>query len=106
MATEDEILALRQMVDEDDECGGYDDESLAAIIDSEETLNAAAGKVWFLKAARFATLVNVSESGSSRNLGDLMKNAQAMGKLYSDLDVPEADVVAGPVIHRIRRTIG
>ena len=106
MASEDQIAALRQMINEpDDTCEGYDDATLGAVIDGTLTLNAAAAQIWFLKAGQAATLVNVSESGSSRNLSDIMKNAQAMGKLYADLDAPEAADVSGPVIQRIRRTI-
>lgn len=106
MATEDEILALRQMVDEtDDDCDGWDDESLSAIIDGTDSLNVAASQVWYLKAGKFANLVDVSESGSSRKLSDLMKNAQAMGKLYSDMDVPVEEEASGPIITRSRRTI-
>lgn len=105
MATEDEILALRQLVNENDECGGWDDDQLSAIIDGTDTLNAAASKVWYLKAGRLATLVDVSESGSSRKLGDLYKNAQAMGALYANADAPAIAEESGPIIQRIRRTV-
>jgi hypothetical protein len=105
MASEDEILALRKMVNEEDDCDGWDDESLGQIIDAEDTLNQAASRIWYLKAGKLSEMVNVSESGSSRALGDLMKNAQGMGKLYAGLDVPIEEEASGPVIHRIRRTI-
>lgn len=106
MATEDEVLLLRQMVNEEDDCNGFDDATLGATIDSSTSINAAASSIWYLKAGKFSTMVDVSESGSSRKLGDLLKNAQAMGKLYADMDVPAEEEAAGPVIQRIRRTIG
>jgi hypothetical protein len=105
MATEDQVAELRQTTAETDPNGGWDDESLAAVIDSTESMNAAAARVWSIKAGRYATLVDVTESGSSRKLGDLRKNAAAMADYYAGLDVPEAAAAAGPVINRIRRTV-
>jgi hypothetical protein len=105
MATEGQILTLRQMVNEDDECGGWDDEKLAAAIDGTDTLNAAAAQVWYLKAGQYASLVDVSESGSSRKLSDLRKNATEMGELYAGIDAGAIDTTTGPVIQRIRRTV-
>lgn len=106
MATEDEITALRRMVAEADDSNGWTDEQLAAIIDAEDTLNAAAAVVWSSKAGQVANLVDVSESGSSRKLSDLRKSALEMSAYYTGLDATE--VVAqtpGPVITRIRRTV-
>lgn len=106
MATEDQILELRTLVNETAEGCEWTDEELGAAIDSTETMNGAASKVWYLKAGRFSTLVDVSESGSSRKLGDLYKNALAMGKYYGDADQQEEDVVVDvPIVRRIRRTV-
>lgn len=106
MASEDEIAQLRVMVSEEDDCGGWDDDRLGTIIDGTDTLEAAAAKVWYLKAGQAATLVDVSESGSSRKLSDLRKNATEMGNLYAGLaKADEAVVEDVPVIQRIRRTV-
>jgi pectin methylesterase-like acyl-CoA thioesterase len=107
MATEEQISALRLMVDEEGDCGGWDDDKLAAAIDASETLNGAAARVWYLKAGSYANLVDVSESGSSRKLSDLHKNATEMGNLYAGLALAEdtASVVDAPVVRRIRRTV-
>jgi hypothetical protein len=104
MASQEDIAALRDYINEPDDTNGWTDEKLGAIIDGEATLNAAAGKVWILKAGQFSTLVDVAESGSSRKLSDLMKNAQAMGGYYNGLDPDPTPEVGGPiVIQRIRR---
>jgi hypothetical protein len=103
MASEDQIAQLRQMVAEPDDSNGWDDDRLAAIIDDNETLNAAASAVWNLKAGEYATLVDVSESGSSRKLGDLRKNAMEMGAFYQASDQAPETVSNGPVVSRIRR---
>ena len=105
MATEDEILALREMVNEEGDCGGWDDDKLGAIIDSNETLASAAAQVWYLKAGQFANLVDVSESGSSRKLSDLRKNAVEMGNLYDGMAGGDTSAADGPVVRRMRRTV-
>lgn len=54
--------------------------------DGSVNFNKSAATVWGSKAAEFASLVNVSESGSSRSLGDLYKNALAMQKSFEAKD--------------------
>jgi hypothetical protein len=103
MASEDSIAELRLLINEPDESNGWTDEKLAVIIDANETLNIAASKVWYLKAGQFSTLVDVAESGSSRKLSDLMKNAQAMGGLYASADGTAVQTTDRPIIQRIRR---
>jgi hypothetical protein len=103
MATESQILELRGLINEPDDSNGYDDATVAGFIDGADTLNAAASKVWYLKAGQYSSLVDVSESGSSRKLSDLMKNAQSMGKMYADADATPTTADSGIVIARIRR---
>ena len=105
MATEEDIAQLRLMVNEPDECGGWDDEKLGLAIDGTDTLNAAAAGVWLLKAGQASSLVDVSESGSSRKLSDIQKNALSMSQQYASIDAPEVAAETGPVIQRIRRTV-
>lgn len=104
MATQAEIAELRDLIAEPDDSNGWTDERLGAYIDRAQTLNGAASAVWGSKAASLSTMVNVSESGSSRSLGDLFKNASAMRDYYKGLEdatlLPEVDY---PVIARIRR---
>jgi hypothetical protein len=105
VASPEDIAALRDLISEPDDSNGWTDERLGGLLDSGLTLNAAAGKAWVLKAGTFATLVDVSESGSSRKLSDLRKNAMEMGSYYSGLDgsdvvVPDSD---RPIVQRIRR---
>lgn len=86
MASAEQIASLRRMID--DPAGStqtYSDLALSALIDQAEgVLEAAASELWQEKAATFSRLVNVSESGSSRSMGDLYKNALAMAKYYKD----------------------
>ena len=104
MASPEDVQALRDLINEPDDANGWTDEKLAAIVDGTATLNAAAGKAWTLKAGQYSTMVDVSESGSSRKLGDLYKNAIAMGKFYGGLDVEDVEVSGDrPIVQRIRR---
>lgn len=99
MATTEEIASLRIfMADADGET--YTDEVLAAVIDSSGGVKSAASDLWVARAASYASLVNVSESGSSRSLGDLHQNALRMAKEFSD-DASEATVESTGI--RIRR---
>lgn len=66
--------------------GGYTDTELGVILDSGVTKNALISRIWREKAASYATLVNVSESGSSRSLSDLHKNALTMAEKFDPGD--------------------
>jgi Cdc6-like AAA superfamily ATPase len=102
MATSDQIAELRLFTAEADD-SNYTDEQLAAIIDAATSIKSAAETVWLQKAARYASLVNVSESGSSRSLSDLQKNALSMAKqMASDAD-EDQDAQTGIRIRRLTR---
>lgn len=93
MATGQEVISLRRMVDEPT-TATYSDAALSAIIDASSTLNAAAAQVWQEKAAAASTLVNVSESGSSRSMQQVHQNALSMARHYGDI-VKEETFVGG-----------
>lgn len=102
MAEPEEIATLSLLV------GGtpdLPDEQLGPIIDSNAgDLDAAAAVVWEIRAAKYHALVNISESGSSRNMGDLYKNAIAMAQYYRGKKlVDETPVETG--VTRTRRIV-
>lgn len=80
MATPAQVTALRRMTGYDD-TDPYDDTQLSAMID-ESSVNRVAVRLWNEKASVLAGLVNTSESGSSRSLGDAYKNALEMAKYF------------------------
>lgn len=56
---------------------------MGEVIDNNDSnLIAAAAQVWEIRAGKYHGLVNITESGSSRNMGDLHKNALAMAQTY------------------------
>lgn len=105
MATAEEIAAFRLLIDEADDKLPYDDISLSSRLDVATSSEALAGAIWREKAARYAAMVNVSESGSSRNLGDLQSNALKMADTFGKVDVtaPGGEAVRGTVMSRLTR---
>jgi hypothetical protein len=98
MATTEEIQEVRDLTDGAD---GFTDDQIGALVDSGLSINAVAYRVWQSTAASYSKLVNVSESGSSRSMGDLYKNALAMAKSFKDADLPSA----GAKVKRTRKAV-
>lgn len=86
MATAEQIAAFRLLIDEAEDAEPYSDLGLSLRLDGALSPQALAKEVWLEKAAKYASLVNVSESGSSRSMSDLHKNALAMAKGFGDAD--------------------
>ena len=86
MATAAEIAAFRLLIDEQDDKDPYTDAALGARLDVATSPQALAGAIWMEKAAAYAALVDVSESGSSRSLGQLQDKALAMAKVFQSAD--------------------
>lgn len=98
------IQKLRNMTDEQSS-DLYDDDDLQDILDTAEgSLQLAAAQVWREKAARYAALVDVSESGSSRSLGDLQDNALKMSEHYAGLVTTE-ETAAAASTSRVRSIV-
>lgn len=77
-ATAEEILRVRLDIDEPTSTVFDDDMITSIITEADNDLLTAAALLWGYKAARFAGLVDTSESGSSRSMSQLYKNAMAM----------------------------
>lgn len=105
MATGEELLTLRDYINEPDDSNGWTEGKLTMYLTKYGSLYRSAAAAWSVKASAYAELVNVSESGSSRSLGDLFERAQKMAAHYAGrADEEETPVISsGPVIQRIRR---
>jgi hypothetical protein len=84
MATAAQIAALRLMIAQPDDVAPYTDAVLGAAIDAAGNLDAVAYDIWIQKAASASALVDISEGGSSRKMGDLQEQYLAMAKVYGD----------------------
>lgn len=91
MALLDDLVAVvRDLANEPDANGAFSDAKLIGILnDNDLDVNLAASEVWSQKASKLADLVDVSESGSSRKLGDLYKQALAMAEHYAGVSKAE-----------------
>jgi len=103
MATTDQISQLKLLIGDTE----LTDDQLATIIDSEADIQGAAAQAWQVTAAQYADLVNISEAGSSRSLGQLHQNALDMAKYYRGLSSPTGTEPGAPrrtVVRSIERT--
>jgi hypothetical protein len=89
MATLTEIASLRKITNGAE---GYTDQQLSDLLDGGATEQQLAYRIWNELAASYATLVDVSESGSSRSLSELHKNALNIAAVYSPSAASEVAV--------------
>lgn len=83
MASDAEVQQLRLLVAEPTNALPYTDAALSTAIDNAEgDLNLAAYNIWTQKAAAAADLVDVTEGGSSRKMGDLHEQALGMARHF------------------------
>lgn len=112
--TTEPVARLRRMTDEADPLSTYSDAQMQEYLDQftdgtgNVDFDSAAVAVWEEKAGYFSALVDTSESGSSRKMSDLHKNAIAMATMYSKkvaaVAAPEVDLTTRPKVNRIVRT--
>lgn len=107
MATVEEIQAVLDMLGDDPASNGYDDARINELLDAGITDNAIAATYWEKRYASTAELIDISESGSSRGLSAVTKNAKDLAALYrgrADLEeTPPPAARAGIKSHRMTR---
>lgn len=104
MAEDADIETLRRLVDEPTE-DIYSDTDLETLLDSGD-MNTSALSIWEEKMARYSTMVDTSESGSSRKNSDLFNSATRMAKYYRDiLGVEEEETIDVSERPRTRRIV-
>lgn len=105
MATPAEIAQLRLLIAESEDLPPYTDVALGARIDAAQSeLNLVAYDVWTEKAASAASLVDISEGGSSRKMGDLYEQALSMAAHFGS-QVPGGVEPDAPRATRIRKLV-
>lgn len=86
MASADELAALRRAADVTPDDDVYTDALLDSLIDTYGSVAGAASAIWREKAAAYAEMVDTTESGSSRKLSDLHKNALEIAAGFANVD--------------------
>lgn len=89
------VLRVRGFANEPT-ASAYSDAAILLMLGEEGSVEATVARIWREKAGRWAHLVDVSESGSSRKFSDLSKNAAAMAKMYGDMTIITASTVNRP----------
>lgn len=104
MATAEEIAELRLLIADTDSANyKYTDTQLSNLIDGKSgDLNASAYDVWVQKAASAAELVDISEGGSSRKMGDVYEQALDMARHFGS-QVPGGVDPGAPRLPRLSK---
>lgn len=107
MATQEEVDAFKELLPPDFASYGWDDTYIGTLIDAGMTENGMLLKYWEKVSASTSDYVDMSESGSSRSLSQIHKNAMALAKMYRDLldkeENPPTDQTSGIRSKRITR---
>jgi hypothetical protein len=88
MASADELGSLRRATDTLTTDPVYTDGLVSSLIDSLG-VNGTAAVIWREKAAKYASMVNTTEAGSSRSMSDLYTHAVEMASMYTRLAASE-----------------
>ena len=104
MAEPEEIAAVQAMLGgaEKAEQNGWTEEKIAALLDAGDSENSIAALYWEERYAATSELIDISESGSSRGLSAVTRNAANLAKLYRDRADAETVVPPTPVQRGIR----
>jgi hypothetical protein len=103
--TDEDLAALREMVAEP-YSEAWDDDRLRGAYDrAGGSLNGAAGILWRAKANEAAALVDVTENGSSRKLGDLYGKLSSVAAAYEGAAAAETGAPATGGRVRVRQIV-
>jgi len=103
MATDAAVAQLRLIVAEPDDAAPYTDSHLKERLDADGNLNTTAFKIWTEKAARAAELVDITEGGSTRKMGDMYEQALGMARHHAGLIVEEPAASRGTRVVKLTR---
>jgi hypothetical protein len=96
MTTPGNLALLRLHIAEFDSAEPWTDDVLSEVLTRlSDNMNLAASELWSMKAARYSSLVSVTEAGASRDLNKLFDHAAAMAKMYATRAADEAGAVTG-----------
>lgn len=96
MATQEEIRAVRENLPPEATANGWDDARISADLASGKSLAKIVQSWWRHRVANTADFVNISESGSSRSLDSVYKQAMEMLKYWDDRVAKEEEEQNNP----------
>ena len=109
MAEIGQIVQVQKLLGPDAEPGGWTEIDINAALDAGRSANYIAARWWAQRAADTANLIDISESGTSRQLSAIHRNAKEMAAIYRTL-VAEEEVTSDPevpasTVRRGRRSV-
>jgi hypothetical protein len=96
MASPEEIALVKTQIPEESDAYGFDDEAIGAMLDAGLSTTEVILAVWSGISAKTSSMVDVSESGSSRSLSQISSNARAMADWWKLKKEAEDAAAAGP----------
>lgn len=93
MASAGDILIVQNNLPTEAEAAGWDEAKITSYLDAGLTPSKTIREWWSFRAAATSSYVSVSESGSSRSLSDIHKQALAMLQ-YWDKRIAEEEKAA------------
>jgi hypothetical protein len=104
MASPDDIDEVRFMLGPNAEAEGWTDEKIGDMLDAGSSPAQIAQQYWESQMASTATLVDVSESGSSRRMSQVSQNAANLANYWGHVAAQETTTAQqGAVSREIRR---
>jgi hypothetical protein len=94
VADASQVAEVRSNTNEPSDSEDYTNTIVETLVDALG-VNGASATIWRRKAAKYASLVDVSEAGSSHALGDLQKKALDMALMYEGLAADEVGSTGG-----------
>lgn len=98
MANADDVAQVMELLPAD---SGWDEAKVTTMLDAGNTVNKVLRRYWNKASSDSAKLVSISESGSSRDLSTIHRNAVAMAA-YWDEKVKAEEAVATEAAKRGR----
>lgn len=108
MAEQLQVDEVRNNLPKEAEAEGWDDVKISAMLDGGMSVTRIVANWWRYRATQTANFVDVSESGSSRSLSTIHKNAVELRdywdkKLADEENPPIVETVGRIAFHRIKR---
>lgn len=84
MAEPAQIEMVKDLLPADAAEDGWNEEKISVYLDGGSSVYQAVALFWEGKAARLYQMIDVSEAGSSRSLGQVYDNARSMAEYWRD----------------------
>ena len=101
MADIEQIKQVQKLLGPDAEPGGWTEVEINAALDAGRSANYIAARWWAQRTADTAHLMDISESGTSRQLSAIHRNAKEMTATYRAL-AAEEEVTPDPPASTVR----